>query len=97
VVECNLAKVEVAGSNPVSRSIKTKKPGSDELGFRAYHRLEKVGVHAKASPVFSNKFSKLPDFGSRVGGLFCVWDRKGNDNFGDRRCHWRRLEASTIL
>jgi hypothetical protein len=27
VVECDLAKVEVAGSNPVSRSIKAHRPG----------------------------------------------------------------------
>ena len=37
VVECNLAKVEVAGSNPVSRSTKSKKPYASKAFFVRGH------------------------------------------------------------
>ncbi len=33
MVECNLAKVEVAGSNPVSRSTNIINPNGSPLGF----------------------------------------------------------------
>ena len=39
VVECDLAKVEVAGSNPVSRSIlRSRNFGDASYGWQAHHR-----------------------------------------------------------
>ena len=49
VVECDLAKVEVAGSNPVSRSnLRSRLPTRVSFGWQARRRLSAEARSAKA-------------------------------------------------
>ena len=65
MVECNLAKVEVAGSNPVSRSTKSKKPYASKAFFVRGHnstvecQLPKLKVTGSNPAARSNEFKGL--------------------------------------